>query len=346
MTRKKGLGRGLGALIPGLSQENTEQEAKLEEKKVNEEETAQPKTTKRASRRKPTKKKQEKEVTNTRKDQQEATEDEKKREDDEAASNQEAERHFGLILPIDQMDANPDQPRKEFDQAGLEELAESIRKYGILQPLLVKKNTMPGRPPYEIVAGERRFRASKMAGLDQLPVIVREEGVEESALLSVVENVQREDLNPFEEAQAYREIMQAYALTQQNLAEALGKSRAYVANATRLLQLDEDSLVALREGTLTSSQARTLLAEKDLRKRAKLRRLFIEGRTNVNRQEQKQKRVRQKDLYISGLEENLGQALGREVQIQKRRKGWEIQLTCYSTDDLNQLSDLLLGGRD
>ena len=271
---------------------------------------------------------------------------EAKAEAKEEAASQAGPKGLGLLLPVEEIEANPDQPRKDFDQESLEELALSIKKYGILQPLLVAKHTAPGRAPYEIVAGERRCRAAKLAGLKEVPVLIREENVEEAALLSVVENVQRQDLNPLEEAQAYRTLMEAYTLTQQNLADALGKSRAYVANATRLLQLDDASLAALREGRLTSSQARTLLGEKDLKKRERLRHLFIEGKTNVNKEEKRNRKKSNKNVYLTDLEDRLSQSLGRQVQIIKRRKGWDLQVSCYSDEDLDQLTQSILQGGD
>lgn len=331
MAKKGGLGRGLGALIPGLSLEDDQQKASAppaEKKEVQKTKTRGSSTGKN-SRKKTTASAKK---TNT--------------EAKEEAAGQADPKGLGLLLPVEEIEANPDQPRKDFDQESLEELALSIKKYGILQPLLVAKHTAPGRAPYEIVAGERRFRAAKLAGLKEVPVLIREENVEEAALLSVVENVQRQDLNPLEEAQAYRTLMEAYTLTQQNLADALGKSRAYVANATRLLQLDDASLAALREGRLTSSQARTLLGEKDLKKRERLRHLFIEGKTNVNKEEKRNRKKSNKNVYLTDLEDRLSQSLGRQVQIIKRRKGWDLQVSCYSDEDLDQLTQSILQGGD
>ena len=331
MAKKGGLGRGLGALIPGLSLEEDQQKAPTppaDKKKVQKTKAGESTRGKGSRTSAPAAKKM------------------PKAEAKEDAAGQAGPKGLGLLLPVEEIEANPDQPRKDFDQESLEELALSIKKYGILQPLLVAKHTAPGRAPYEIVAGERRFRAAKLAGLKEVPVLIREENVEEAALLSVVENVQRQDLNPLEEAQAYRTLMEAYTLTQQNLADALGKSRAYVANATRLLQLDDASLAALREGRLTSSQARTLLGEKDLKKRERLRHLFIEGKTNVNKEEKRNRKKSNKNVYLTDLEDQLSQSLGRQVQIIKRRKGWDLQVSCYSDEDLDQLTQSILQGGD
>lgn len=335
MAKKGGLGRGLGALIPGLSLEEDQQKAPAppaDKKKIQKTKAGGSTRGKGSRTSAPAAKKMPKA--------------EAKAEAKEDAAGQADPKGLGLLLPVEEIEANPDQPRKDFDQESLEELALSIKKYGILQPLLVAKHTAPGRAPYEIVAGERRFRAAKLAGLREVPVLIREENVEEAALLSVVENVQRQDLNPLEEAQAYRTLMEAYTLTQQNLADALGKSRAYVANATRLLQLDDASLAALREGRLTSSQARTLLGEKDLKKRERLRHLFIEGKTNVNKEEKRNRKKSNKNVYLTDLEDRLSQSLGRQVQIIKRRKGWDLQVSCYSDEDLDQLTQSILQGGD
>lgn len=242
-------------------------------------------------------------------------------------------------LPIDRLQANPDQPRKEFDPQALEELAQSIARYGILQPIVVKSSPRKGGAPYEIVAGERRFRAAKLAGLSEVPVVLRQGRSEETALLSVVENVQREDLNPLEEALAYQSIMKQQMMTQQELADALGKSRPYVANIVRLTKLDDESMDALRRGLLTSSQARSLLAENDLKKRARYRQLLLEGRTSVNRIEGQTARKPVKDIFLEDLENRMSESLGTRVTINKKKKGWNVQVECYTEEDLNRLID-------
>lgn len=335
MAKKGGLGRGLDALIPGLKSEDQVDKSKEDREEPVVEKKPARKTGADKGRRTTAKSAGGKKAEKPASPAEEAEE-----------KPAELEKTLGRLLPIEAIEANPDQPRKAFDPDALEELAQSIKKYGILQPLLVARHTAPGRAPYEIVAGERRFRAAKLAGLKEVPVLIRKENVEEAALLSVVENVQREDLNPLEEAQAYRTLMEAYTLTQQKLADALGKSRAYVANATRLLQLDDASLSALKNGHLTSSQARTLLGEKDSKKRDRLRQLFIEGKTNVNKEEKRNRQKKQKNIYLTDLEDRLTQTLGRQVQIIKRRKGWDLQVSCYSDEDLDQLTMTILQGGD
>lgn len=248
-------------------------------------------------------------------------------------------------LPVELMETNPDQPRKYFEDEALEELSESIKVYGILQPIVVKKHSVPGRAPYEIVAGERRYRAAKLAGLTEVPVVLRDGDEKESALLSVVENVQRRDLTPLEEAFAYQQIMRDQLLTQQELGDALGKSRAYIANTVRLLNLDDATMEALRKGQLTSSQARTLLSEADLTKRARLRTLLVEGRTNVNAVERTVAKAKkpQGDIFVRELESRMSEAVGAKVVISKKRRGWSVALECYSKEDLEMVAERLTG---
>lgn len=245
-------------------------------------------------------------------------------------------------LPITMVEPNPDQPRKTFDPEALEDLTESVRRYGILQPIVVEKYTVPGRAPYRIIAGERRYRAAKKAGLNEVPVVLREEHLEEQALLSVVENVQRQDLTPVEEAVAYQNIMEQRKMTQQELADALGKSRPYVANAIRLLKLDEETLEALKDGRLTSSQGRTLLAEKDLKKRAAYRKLLVEGRSSVQDVEHRRRQPKRPNVFTEDLEQRLSETLGTKVSVISRRRGWSVQVSCYNEEDLNRLLERLL----
>ncbi|MDY3051901.1 MAG: ParB/RepB/Spo0J family partition protein [Ndongobacter sp.] len=260
--------------------------------------------------------------------------------------NTSSERFSGMVqlLSMEELETNPDQPRKYFAEDALDDLAASIQKYGILQPIVVKKHTAPGRAPYEIIAGERRFRAAQKAGLKEIPAVLREGERRETTMLSVIENVQREDLNPLEEATAYQQIMRDQMLTQQQLAEALGKSRAYIANIVRLLKLDDESLDALYRGLLTSSQARALLSEPDLKKRARYRQLLVEGRTNVNAVEKKTAPAAKKDVFLQEMETRLSEHLGSRVSIRPKRRGWHFQVECYTQEDLNRLLALLMEG--
>lgn len=334
MARKKGLGRGLDALLSDSDSKVEEKDPGLDEASKSDEDGPNNLEEDQAKKTRPGGKEQETSRNMTSSDVE---------EDGENNGVEEEILKTMHKLPLDQIQANPDQPRKDFDQEKLEELAESIRKYGILQPLVVKKQTLAGKETfYEIIAGERRYRAAQLAGLEEVPVVLREENSDDSAILSVVENVQREDLNPLEEALAYESIMQGQLMTQQELADALGKSRSYVANIVRLLKLDDESMDALRQGLLTSSQARSLLAEKDLTKRSKLRKLFIEGKTSVNAVEtQTRKREKPKDIFLLDLENRMSESLGTKVSITKKRKGWNVQVECYTEEDLNQLLELI-----
>ncbi len=322
MAKKGGLGRGLGALIPTLNKE-TEEKTKKTTKK------ASASSAQKSSGRKSTGATK---VTKTNKTPSSKTGEERLKKEEISS------------LDIKLIEANSKQPRKSFDEKALKELSDSIKKYGVLQPILVQKFTQKGHAPYKIIAGERRYRASILAGLKEIPVVVHQGPPENTEMLSVVENIQREDLNPFEEANSYREIMNKHGLTQQELADALGKSRPYIANIIRLLQLDEESLKALKAGKLTSSQARVLLSEKDPKKRDNLRKLLIEGKINVNKAERKEERTTKRNSYLIDMEERLMESLGTGVSIAKKRKGWELKIACYTNEDLEKLTQILLGG--
>lgn len=328
MAKKRGLGRGLAALIPDPDEkeENTLSE---------EQERAEEGQKKDSKAEKPIQEK-EKESAQKKRLQRDQTQPEL----------------LTQMLPLEQISPNPDQPRKRFDPEALKELSDSIKKYGLLQPIVVleKHPREEGDAPYLIIAGERRYRAAKEAGLHEIPVMIRRDSQKKGALLSVVENIQRENLNPLEEAQAYKEIMADHALTQEALARLLGKSRAYIANISRLDSLDDLSKKALIEGKLSSSQARTLLSEPDLKKRGKIRDLFLTGKLNVNAAEKKMSaagpKKKKNNIFIQDLEERLSETLGTPVTICSRKKGWDIQIACYSLEDLNQFSEKLLGGEE
>ncbi|MBN2873511.1 MAG: ParB/RepB/Spo0J family partition protein, partial [Spirochaetales bacterium] len=162
-----------------------------------------------------------------------------------------------LSVPVSRLVPNADQPRKRFDDESIAELAESIKRHGVIQPLVVENDGSGG---YRIIAGERRWRAATLAGLAEVPVIVKEYGREKRLEVALVENVQREDLNPIDEAEAYRQLMEATGLTQDQVAERVGKSRPAVANALRLLGLPADAMESLRSGAISAGHARALLS--------------------------------------------------------------------------------------
>lgn len=242
-------------------------------------------------------------------------------------------------LPVEKIRARDDQPRQTFDPTALAELAESLKRFGILQPLVVTEPDADG--VYTLIAGERRLRAAKMAGLAEVPALVRTADEAEVAEIALVENIQRENLNPVEEAVAYEEMMQAYGYTQQELSERIGKSRSAVANTVRLLHLDEISLFHLKQGDISAGQARALLSVPKMSDRRKLLDKLLSNPTNVRKTEQAARRVTSRDIYVEAAENRLMEALGTKVQIVPKKRGGRIELQYYSQDDLQRLLELL-----
>ncbi|HEY2070486.1 MAG TPA: ParB/RepB/Spo0J family partition protein [Rhizomicrobium sp.] len=233
------------------------------------------------------------------------------------------------------------QPRKTFKQDELHDLTNSIREKGVLQPILVRPVTGEANT-FEIVAGERRWRAAQLAKLHDVPVVIREMSDGESLELAIIENVQREDLNSIEEAAAYHELMDHFKYTQDRVAQEVGKSRSHVANTLRLLKLPESVKAMIRDGQLTAGHARTLLSAADPEARA---REIVEGALNVRQAEQHSKVAPgksappQKDADTRAVEDNLSNRLGLKVQIlDKAGKGGELRIA-YRT--LEQLDDLI-----
>ncbi len=231
-----------------------------------------------------------------------------------------------------------DQPRKSFDENSLAQLAASISTHGLLQPILVRP--LPN-DRYQIIAGERRWRASKMAGLNEVPVIVLNQSEMETAEISLIENIQREDLNPLEEAMAYRTLMDTFGLTQEKLSERVGKSRPAVANTLRLLDLPSELLPLLKDGSLTAGHARTLLGCKDKAAMIKLGMLVANGGLSVRDLEKEVKRANrpQKEKltppylvdYAQDLSNRMMSRLGRRVIISD--KGVQKSVTLYYQDN-------------
>lgn len=232
-----------------------------------------------------------------------------------------------------------DQPRKVFDKDALDQLASSIKEHGVLQPIVVRKVG----EGYELIAGERRFRASKEAGLNRIPAIIKEADDSLVRELSIIENIQREDLNPVEEAMAYKSFMEEFNLTQAQVAEKLGKSRSYVANITRLLKLDEETKKYLVDGEITSSQARTLLSIEDEKKRkAQLEKLLSKA-ANVRDLEKvaRAKSPKKEDIFVKDLEERLTEIFATQVRLNKSKKGGKIEIKYYSLDDLDRILEII-----
>lgn len=251
-------------------------------------------------------------------------------------------------IKIDSIVPNKSQPRKQFEEESLEELKESIEEFGVIQPIIVRKT----RSSYEIIAGERRWRAAKAAGLKTIPCIVRTSDDREAMKLALIENIQREDLNPIEEALAYKSLLDEYSLTQNDLAKTLGKSRSYIANTIRLLNLDKETIDKIKKGELTASHGRALLAIKDKDKRLAAASGIINGSLNVRDVEglakEKKKQVfkpststKRKDPFIIDIEERLMRYLGTKVNVTLKKDGGKIEIEFYNNDDLERILETL-----
>ncbi len=251
---------------------------------------------------------------------------------------------LSLIVP------NSAQPRKKFDEEQLQELSESIKKYGVLQPLLVQEKEQY----YEIIAGERRWRAAALAGLQEVPVVVRDYDKQRTMEVALIENLQREDLNPVEEAMAYQQLMEEFHLTQEEIAEKVAKSRTAITNTVRLLKLDPRVLDLLVEGGISSGHARALLALEngDLQMEA-ARKIMVEGLSvrNVERlvkklakpeEEKKKEPVREDSFIYHDLEERMKTIMGTKVSINRKDKNkGRIEIEYYSSEELERLVDLI-----
>ncbi len=255
------------------------------------------------------------------------------------------------LIDLAEIRPNPYQPRRHFDEDALNELAASINISGVLQPIILRESSVKG---YEIIAGERRFRASKIAGKDKIPAIVRELNEEVMMQVAILENLQREDLTSLEEAEAYNMMMDKLSMTQEMVAEKLGKSRSYIANHLRLLSLPEEVKQLVQEGKLSNGQARTLLGLKDkskikkLAKRAVKERLTVRqlehlvSEANQNPKEKPQKpQTAAKSVYIRKSEELLTDKFGTSVVIREKGEQGKIEIEYVSPDDLNRILEEL-----
>ncbi|HOK63082.1 MAG TPA: ParB/RepB/Spo0J family partition protein [Soehngenia sp.] len=250
-----------------------------------------------------------------------------------------------LEIDIDKIKPKEDQPRKKFDKESLESLAKSIEENGVLQPLLVTKKD----EYYEIVAGERRYRASKIANLNKIPCIVKEFDEITASKIALIENIQREDLNPIEEAYGYKKIIDEYNLTQDELDKAIGKSRSYVANILRLLNLDKRVVEFIKNGDLTTGHGKVLLGIKDKDAQYKKALNIIKTNSSVRKTEElldkkkrKSSKNRSKDVYIREIEERLITNLGTKVTINKTKSKGKIEIEFYNEDGLDRLVDLIV----
>ena len=284
MVQKRGLGRGLGALIPGA-------------------EPAQPSTTVQE-------------------------------------------------LPLVDLEINPFQPRKHFDTEALEELAATIREHGVLTPVVVRR--VPGG--FQIIAGERRIRAARLAGLTHIPTIIKDATDSQALQMALVENLQREDLNPLEAAEAYQRLVDEFGLTQEEVAGRLGRNRSSVTNSLRLLRLPKRIQEDVAAGTLSEGHARALLGLEKPADQIKGRDLVVRRGLNVRATEALVRRLRagvlektgqerSQDPNLGALEDQLRMVLGTKVRIQRNGAGGTVEISFYSSDDLTRLADVILGAR-
>ena len=252
-----------------------------------------------------------------------------------------------LTLPISQVESCSSQPRKSFDEAALAELADSIRQHGIIQPLTVRKLSSGY---YQIIAGERRWRAARLAGLSEVPVIVVEADDRKAAELAMIENLQREDLNPMEEAAGFQSLIENYHMTQEEAAQRVGKSRSAVANALRLLGLTPSVRAMVESGKLSAGHARALLTL-DPQTQESAAAAVVDGGLSVRQTEALVKRLTAQEQpkpqpptgvdYTAEAQRDLSSRLGRGVKIVNGRKKGRIELEYYGLDDLNDLLEAL-----
>lgn len=254
-------------------------------------------------------------------------------------------------VPLRLIDPNPYQPRREFEQETLLELAESIRLHGVLQPVIVR----PKGKRYQLLAGERRCRAAQLAGLEDIPALVKELSDREMMELSIVENLQREDLNPLDEARGYEQLMKQLGLTQEEVAQRVGRSRPHVANTLRLLQLPQALQELVSRETISAGHGRALLAVADPALQLSLAEMVIEQGLNVRQTEELVKRhlagqaasvsretKKKRPAEIEDLERRLASTLGTQVRLLPGRKRGKIEIIYYDNEELERLLELLL----
>ena len=260
-----------------------------------------------------------------------------------------------LMVKLALIEPNHEQPRKDFNEEQLGELAESIKRYGILQPLLVQKKGSF----YELIAGERRWRAAKIAGLKEVPVVLREYSRQETMEIALIENVQREDLNPIEEALAYQQLVKEFNLTQEEIAVRVAKNRATITNSMRLLKLDEQIQKMLIQNLITSGHARALLSLENKALQLKAAKLILDGRLSVRETEKlvkrlvkeassekkkKKKKIRDEAMEIiyQNLEERMKSIMGTKVSIHNKDKNkGRIEIEYYSKAELERLVEMI-----
>ena len=249
-----------------------------------------------------------------------------------------------VTLNINEIEPNINQARKIFDEEALDELANSIKEYGVIQPIIVSK-----KPKYyEIIAGERRWRASKKAGLTEIPVIIRDDDEKRNKEIALIENIQREDLNPVEKARGIKQLMEEYGLTQQKVADILGKSRSGIANTVRILNLDEKVLNLALEGKLTEGHCKSLMSIEDPEKQYKMALYIIESGDSVRDAERKMRNIKKapkkNENYIpiyKDIENQFQGFFGTKVKLDAGARKGKIIIQYNSNEDLERILDLI-----
>lgn len=250
-------------------------------------------------------------------------------------------------LSVDEIEPNRDQPRKTFDEAALSELSDSIREHGVIQPLLVRPMADGS---YRLVAGERRYRAARMAGLTEVPVTVREMSDEEESIFALIENLQREDLNAIEEAEGLKRLIDSFGLTQEQAAARVGKSRTAVTNALRLLNLPEEITALVKDGKVSMGHARALLSVSDAAELSRIAELIVKNGISVRETERlckragkaekaPVKRAKTRDRFYDEVELALSEAMGRKVKVYTEKGGkGTLEIEFFGTEDLKKLA--------
>lgn len=253
-------------------------------------------------------------------------------------------------LPIESIKSNNNQPRKSFDEERIKELSQSIKEFGIIQPIIVKK--IYNENKYEIVAGERRWRAAKLAGLEEVPVIIKEISNREVLEISLIENIQREDLNPIEESKAYQELLKNFNLTQEDLSKKLGKSRVAITNSLRLLNLDDRVQEMLIHEIITEGHGRALLAIKDTDIQFQIAQKIVTNKLSVRETEKLVKSLNKKEEvkentevnnnpYYEDIKNRLEDFFQTKVKIENKNNKGKIEIEYYSEEDLQRIIDIL-----
>lgn len=281
------------------------------------------------------------------KDEKQPENDKENKQTKKSASNNDADIANGVLeIEIGLIDRNEEQPRKNFDEKALKELAQSIKQHGIIQPLILQKTG----DRYQIVAGERRFRAARLAGLKKVPAIIKEYTEQEMSEISIIENLQREDLNPIESAKAIARLIEQFNLTQEVVADKIGKSRPAVANTLRLLTLPEEIIKYIEAGKLSAGHARTLLAVEDKKKMLELANLAISKKLSVRDLELLVRKLnkptkdtikQQQSLELKDFANNLNRIFSTKVSIIGNDKKGRIYIDYYSPEDLQRIYDVI-----